>query len=164
MAGFVASKCASAAHQRVLVVVHLFVWMFHPGLIIGVARGWQLALVLLGLVPIIAGIVGVAIGYIGNVTSHEAGTLFIAVTVCWHNSRTFFRSFTLCVTCLCVQSNHSAAYKEAGGISSEALSGIRTVTALSGQEKEVSRYAELLVTACDLMWSLSGMLIRCRNA
>jgi len=39
----------------------------------------------------------------------------------------------------------SAAYKEAGGVASEALSGIRTVTALSGQEKEISRYSKLLV-------------------
>jgi len=53
----------------------------------------------------------------------------------------------------------SAAYKEAGGVASEALSGIRTVTALSGQEKEISRYSKLLVGLGHSLYRRSRSLV-----
>ena len=43
------------------------------GLIVGLARGWQLALVLMGLVPVIGSVMGLTITTIAQFTSKEAG-------------------------------------------------------------------------------------------
>ena len=54
------------------VCFHLFhrpAFTLHAGLLMGLFRGWQLALVLLGLVPAIGGLMGVAISLVTKLTN-----------------------------------------------------------------------------------------------
>ena len=46
---------------------------------------------------------------------------------------------TLCQILRWVSENEQQAYGEAGAVAEEVLAAVRTVTAFSGQEKEVSR-------------------------
>jgi len=79
--------------------------MLISGFIIGYIFGWQLALVLTSVTPLLA-ITGTAFVY-----SVQKQTEFT-----------------------------SKSYTEAGAISEEALNGVKTITSLNGQEKELKRY------------------------
>jgi len=83
--------------------------MMISGFLIGYIFGWQLALVLTSLIPLLG----------------ISGTLYV-----------FSIQKQTSVT--------AKSYAAAGAISEEALNGIKTVSSLSGQEKELSRYRNAL--------------------